>query len=285
MSRRASTQHNDIDDHGATQFDEKDRNALLACWNAIGGASAALRQGAGDDITKWRGIKICKAHVVEVDWADEAGLIGCVPPDFGALVALNTLDRLRRERSGTSEDKEASLDSGKAGIEFSIVDYYAFTLTLVLWQPFFVIGLYSNIPWVLLFAIGFIVTALLLAAIFQWKLIINRIWVTVVVVVLVALFGALLASRSKALDIVGGVIAVVVAAFVLILLSNAIAPKKYRVCQSNRKIIYVQAVFAVAIVLVFSFLVGRYNYLFLTCNEFNTAGFTPPDNCYNITVL
>lgn len=47
-----------------------DRKAVIKCWNAMGGELKELYHEGGDkDVQKWKGIKVKKNRVTEIDWS------------------------------------------------------------------------------------------------------------------------------------------------------------------------------------------------------------------------
>ena len=69
---------------------ETDRNALLKCWETLGGDEDVLRQGAGKDVSRWLGLFVRDSRAISVDWG-EKGLRGTLCADVGALTALRNL--------------------------------------------------------------------------------------------------------------------------------------------------------------------------------------------------
>mmetsp|Transcript_12453 Transcript_12453/g.25463 ORF Transcript_12453/g.25463 Transcript_12453/m.25463 type:complete len:470 (+) Transcript_12453:235-1644(+) len=77
----------------------KDRTALLKCWKSLGGAKDELRQGYGDDVVRWKGVKEVKdGRVVKVDWG-MMGLKGNLPSEIGELDGLRILFLFNNEIS------------------------------------------------------------------------------------------------------------------------------------------------------------------------------------------
>ena len=68
----------------------KDRTALLKCWKSLGGAEDKLRQGYGDDVTRWDRVMVEGGRVVEVNWG-MMGLKGNLPSEIGELDGLREL--------------------------------------------------------------------------------------------------------------------------------------------------------------------------------------------------
>mmetsp|Transcript_12454 Transcript_12454/g.25466 ORF Transcript_12454/g.25466 Transcript_12454/m.25466 type:complete len:484 (+) Transcript_12454:186-1637(+) len=70
----------------------KDRTALLKCWKSLGGAKDELRQGYGDDVVRWKGVKEVKdGRVVNVDLRN-MDLKGDLPSKIGFLDGLRVLN-------------------------------------------------------------------------------------------------------------------------------------------------------------------------------------------------
>jgi hypothetical protein len=139
---------------------------LITCWAAIGGEEADLRQGE-EDFRLWRGVKVekKKGAVVGLDWGNccvgsryysEGVPVQSVPPEFGALVALNALQRLEVEQPLQTPSYRLTL-----------VQAYVFVLVFALWFPIFYIGCYLAFPWVPLFTMGFVACGLALAVLIE----------------------------------------------------------------------------------------------------------------------
>jgi len=70
----------------------EDRTALLKCWKSLGGAKDKLRQGYGDDVVRWKGVKEVKdGRVVNVDLRN-MDLKGDLPSKIGFLDGLRVLN-------------------------------------------------------------------------------------------------------------------------------------------------------------------------------------------------
>jgi len=69
----------------------KDRSALLKCWNSLGrGRAERLRRGCGDDVSRWKGVTVKGGRVVKVNWG-EMRLKGNLPSEIGELDGLRIL--------------------------------------------------------------------------------------------------------------------------------------------------------------------------------------------------
>ena len=76
-----------------------DRTALMKCWKSLGGAEDKLRQGYGDNIRMWKGVKaVDGGRVVEVN-CRSMGLKGNLPSEIGELDGLRGLYLYRNEIS------------------------------------------------------------------------------------------------------------------------------------------------------------------------------------------
>ena len=179
--------------------------------------------------------------------------------DFARLVALNSLDRLHRETKLARGEKNG----------LTAVQYYSVALTFTLWFPIFFIGTYDVIPWVLLFTVLLMNLSLCLASALQRRWIFNRVWTTLLSVFLVGIFGLLLASNSRTVDVIGGVIAICLAGIAVILLSKHFAPE---FILENSWTPYLQVGIVLGGVLAFAYCLGQFNDKFLTCNDYNNAG-------------
>eukprot|EP00518_Triparma_eleuthera_P023347 CAMPEP_0197548264 /NCGR_PEP_ID=MMETSP1320-20131121/2427_1 /TAXON_ID=91990 /ORGANISM="Bolidomonas sp., Strain RCC2347" /LENGTH=454 /DNA_ID=CAMNT_0043108247 /DNA_START=282 /DNA_END=1646 /DNA_ORIENTATION=- len=90
----------------------KDRNALLKCWRSLGGIEDDLREGYGDDVSRWKGVKeVEDGRVTKVDWG-ELSLTGTIPAEIGELDGLRELWLYGNEISSIPSEigKLASLD-------------------------------------------------------------------------------------------------------------------------------------------------------------------------------
>ena len=57
---------------------DQDKRTLLKCYRAMGGDIAKMKNGAGNDVTRWRGVVVEGVKVIEVHWA-RMGLSGPLP--------------------------------------------------------------------------------------------------------------------------------------------------------------------------------------------------------------
>ena len=203
--------------------DPKDADTITTCWRSLGGSSSELRQGHGDNYKKWYGVIVGKdGNVIDIDWKGDIALeqnVGGILPEFAAIVALNALER----------QKPLPVPG------LTVLQYYSITLVLVLWFPVFQIGAYGEIPWVLLFTLGFMLTALFLASLVELRWIQDRKWVTFVVILLLGLFTLLLASTSRTIDVIGGVLAIVLTCIAVVVLTKVFAPGASREAMRQRE--------------------------------------------------
>ena len=77
----------------------RDRISLLKCWNSLCGAEDDLRQGFGDDISRWKGVGAEDWRVVHVDWSS-MDLGGTIAAAIGALDGLEKLNLKKNHFGG-----------------------------------------------------------------------------------------------------------------------------------------------------------------------------------------
>ena len=87
---------------------EQDAATLLECWKAMGKSDFSLKMGAWDDVSKWKGVKIKKGRITELNWGGQ-GLKGEVPPRMGGLTALTVLDLHRNDLRGHLPEELSNL--------------------------------------------------------------------------------------------------------------------------------------------------------------------------------
>ena len=231
---------------------------LSICYKGVG----------GDETTQ---IKILEDALVGINWIRPPDEGGSVPPEFGALVARLAIESRRREQA-----EEEALSTK------SVVGYYSVTMSLILWDPVFRVGLYGTIPWGPLYSLGFMAMALFIASVLQTKWILNKWWATVVIstfIVYIFFLSNLKASNSAVLDFFGALIIVLLSVCAIHLLTRIFAPQIFSVRREVGKTAYVQIGLTVFCTLAFAYCAGQFNYVFLTCENFETAGMKEPDNC------
>ncbi|GMH48010.1 hypothetical protein TL16_g10284 [Triparma laevis f. inornata] len=69
---------------------KEDIATILECYQAMGGNQVTLREGAGNDYTKWTGLELKSMRVQKVKWCN-INLEGALPPNFGNLSELQVL--------------------------------------------------------------------------------------------------------------------------------------------------------------------------------------------------
>ena len=69
---------------------ERDMGVLLRLWKAMGGNEGMLRDGGGDDVSKWSGVIVKGGRVTKLLWGNQ-GLSGAIPAEIEALSALTFL--------------------------------------------------------------------------------------------------------------------------------------------------------------------------------------------------
>lgn len=206
----------------------------------------------------------------------QGGSLPGVPAEFAALVARIAIESQRREQA--AEEALSSLQDR----DLSVVGYYSVTLSLILWDPVFRFGLYAVVPWGALFSLGFMAMALFIASVLQKKWILNKRWASVVMatfIVYIFFLSNLDASNSTVLDVFGALVILLLAACAIHLLTKIFAPQVFSLRKNVGKTAYVQVGLTVLSTLTFAYCVGRFNYAFLTCENFVTAGMKEPNNC------
>jgi thiol:disulfide interchange protein len=106
-------------------------------------------------------------------------------------------------------------------------------------------------------------------------------WVTLLVFALVVVFAVLLASTSNIINYFGAAITIVLVCVGAVLLLEIFAPSITANAESNNSQTKTAAHVSIstALILVFVFCVGRFNYMFLDCQHFLYAGLYQPNNC------
>lgn len=77
----------------------EDARVLKSFWEKLGGSDDDLTGGAGDDIFKWKNIKIMRGRVTEINWSDKE-LTGVIYSNIGNLTELKHLDLSQNSLSG-----------------------------------------------------------------------------------------------------------------------------------------------------------------------------------------
>lgn len=185
-----------------------------------------------------------------------------------------------------SDDLLAGLD--RAGRPRGVRAFFAATLgaALLVWNLTFSLGAYHTVFYWRLFQIFVVATVLLLGAIVLRDSLRVRLWTmallalpTLWVVVRVIAFAGN-ADVQQAADLGLGILVVISMPFTLLAAARIVSPEYFALQGRRFKAI---AVGIVAVVAIAGFLVGQFNYVFTTCQDYVVAGDNQPDNCNHST--
>ena len=91
---------------------EQDGETLLRLWEAFRRDEEELRQGLGDDVSKWYGVEVEGRRVTRLHWGGMR-LSGIIPAEIGALSALTYLTLCNNSLSGSLPPEIGNLTSLK----------------------------------------------------------------------------------------------------------------------------------------------------------------------------
>lgn len=186
------------------------------------------------------------------------------------------------------QDDDLLTGLDRAGRPRGVRAFFAATLgaALLVWNLTFSLGAYHTVFYWRLFQIFVVATVLLLGAIVLRDSLRVRLWMKVllavpmlwVVVRVIAFAGN--DYVQQAADIALGILVVISMPFTLLAAARIVSPEYFALQGRRFKVI---AVGIVALVAVSGFLVGQFNYVFTTCQDYVVAGDNQPGNCNHST--